>query len=310
MNEIPLFIDKNRISESKSREGGSFFQKLNRPRQQQLDLLFEIAGGIAASGSDFFYSLIESLARYVNVDRAWVAENISSSRPALRTLAVYIDGQEAENFEYSILDTAAQNAFNNPGIYLCPADVQHRFPGDSILRCCDASGYAAISLVGSGGEVLGLLAIASRHSLGNTRLLATLLRIFATRAVGELQKRKADHALRASEARLKLIFDHAPEAYLLLTPDGKVLEANQSAERLTGYTRAEMVGRDAPMAGILPEEDIRGEVSRLPAAGGFTIRHRNGRRVTAEIQSQIVPVNGTQVILLCARDVASLNTVH
>ena len=119
--------------------------------------------------------------------------------------------------------------FDDTGICLFPGDVRKRFPDDRILRVCNAGGYAGIPVVDSVGNVLGLLAVASRDPLANTRLLASQLRICANRATAELERRSADAALRASEARLKLMFDHAPDAYLLLTFDGKLLEANRAA---------------------------------------------------------------------------------
>ena len=271
-----------------------------------------VFGGIGpTSGTDFFYSLVEHLARSVDADCAWLAESIPGSKAKIRTLAVSIEGRYAENFEYSIADTPAQNMFDDAGIYLISGGVRERFPEDRILRDSNAGGYAGIPVVDAAGNVLGLLAVASCGPLANARLLASQLRICANRAAAELGKRRTESALKASEARLKLMFDHAPDAYLLLTFDGKLLEANRAAERLTGLTRADMIGRNVLIPGIMPEADIRRAAARLQvrAAGApasqeeFTILQRNGGKVFAETYSEIVTIDGEKVMLLCIRDI-------
>jgi hypothetical protein len=157
----------------------------------------------------------------------------------LRTLGVSIGRKGAENFEYSTIDTAAHSLFTNSAICLIPVGVQARFPADRILRDCAASGYAAVPLVDSSGAVLGLLALVSRDALANARFVTSQLRIFASRATAELERRRA-HATANS------------------------LEASQSAERLTGFTRAEMLGRNVLMPGIMPEEESRLSSPRRP----------------------------------------------
>jgi PAS domain S-box-containing protein len=267
--------------------------------------------GILTSASEFSYSLVEQLARSVDAHCAWIAEFISAPEPTLRTIAVSIGGEDAANFQYPIAGTPAEEMLENAGICFFSNGVQDRFPDDPILRDCDAGGYAGIPLVDSRGEVLGLLAVASPDSLANTRQLASQLRLCASRATAGLEMRRAHAALRASEARLKLIFDHAPDAYLLLTLDGKLLEANHAAERLTGLTRADMIGRNVLLPGIMPEADIRRAAARLHvrAAGApasqeeFTILHRNGSKVFAETDSELATIDGEKVMLLCMRDI-------
>jgi PAS domain S-box-containing protein len=271
----------------------------------------EEAACIPTPGSEFFYSLAEHLARAVDAHCTWIAESVSGPEPMLRTLGVSVGGRDAANFEYPIAGTPAQDMFDDTGICFFPSGVQERFPGDATLRYYDAGGYAGIPLVDTNGEVLGLLAVTSPGPLANMRQLASQLRICASRATAELEKMRADAVLRASEARLKLIFDHAPDACLLLTLDGKLLEANRAAERLTGLSRAEMVGRNVLLPGIMPEADIRRAAARLQvrAAGApasqeeFTILHRNGSKAFAETDSALATVDGERVMLLCMRDI-------
>jgi formate hydrogenlyase transcriptional activator len=64
----------------------------------------------------------------------------------------------------------------------------------------------------------------------------------------DVTKRKAaEDALRRSEAQLRAIFEHSPDAIIGTDPGGKILEVNAQAETFFGYNRAEMIGRPVEM---------------------------------------------------------------
>jgi len=57
-------------------------------------------------------------------------------------------------------------------------------------------------------------------------------------------RRRAEEQLRESEERLRLMIESVNDyAIFMLTPDGRVSTWNQGAERLKGYTQAEIVGQ-------------------------------------------------------------------
>jgi len=79
-------------------------------------------------------------------------------------------------------------------------------------------------------------------------------------AILDITERKtAEEALRESESRLRLIAESAQDAILMIDSDGRVTFWNPAAERMFGYSRAEILGRDLHAA-IAPEryqEDYR-----------------------------------------------------
>ena len=58
---------------------------------------------------------------------------------------------------------------------------------------------------------------------------------------------RAEEALRASEAQLRAIIDHSPSAIIVFSTTGEILLWNSAAERLYGWTAAEVLGRPLPM---------------------------------------------------------------
>ena len=108
--------------------------------------------------------------------------------------------------------------------------------------------------------------------------------------------------LRVSEARFREVFDFSPVGIAITEDDGRIIQANRSLEKILGYSRGELLGRqlsDLPVAGYQPivEEHYRdlagGSGFAVPgpppaAPGGW--RHRMGlpRRLGAA-QNQAGP---------------------
>ena len=58
------------------------------------------------------------------------------------------------------------------------------------------------------------------------------------------ERKRAEAALRESNERVRTICDSALDAVVMVDPDGKALYWNPAAERMFGYSRDEMLGRD------------------------------------------------------------------
>ncbi len=64
--------------------------------------------------------------------------------------------------------------------------------------------------------------------------------------------RKAEEALRRSEARLRSLFEFSPDAILVIDENGKITEVNSQVESFFGYGRAELIGQTIEM--LIPEK--------------------------------------------------------
>lgn len=77
--------------------------------------------------------------------------------------------------------------------------------------------------------------------------------------------------LYASEARFRAILQHYPDGLLILDAEGRILMANEEAQRLLGYAEAHLVGQ--PLEAFVQEE-TPGFVRALRAPGSSRLRLR------------------------------------
>src|SRR5207248_1246439 len=69
------------------------------------------------------------------------------------------------------------------------------------------------------------------------------------------QQRQAQNALRESEARKAAILQTALDAVITIDDEGKILEFNPTAEKMFGYSRANVLGR--PIAELIIPPSLR-----------------------------------------------------
>jgi PAS domain S-box-containing protein len=129
------------------------------------------------------------------------------------------------------------------------------------------------------------------------------------------EQRYALDALRASEERYRVLMDRAQDAIHVVDPNGIVLEANQAAERLTGRTKAEIVGRSF-LDFVAPQE--REEVGKRFEAsflrGGTQgeatrVVRPDGTTVDIEISASVIEIGGRPLVLAILRDISEQNAL-
>ncbi len=106
------------------------------------------------------------------------------------------------------------------------------------------------------------------------------------------ERKRAEEALRESEARFKNLFDDAPVAYHELDREGHIIKVNLTEQRLLGYTAEEMEGRLAwdfiveEVSESAVAAKLSGTAPLLPVERTF--RHKDGSLVPLLIQDQLI----------------------
>ncbi|HEX7982547.1 MAG TPA: diguanylate cyclase [Duganella sp.] len=138
------------------------------------------------------------------------------------------------------------------------------------------------------------------------------------------QEHSAQRLLQERAAELRAILDHAHDAFIALDPGGVVVDWNRQAEKLLGWTRAEVIGR--PLAAmVLPpllrrayERDMRqlaeGRAAGYLPGGGdtavlnrrveLTLHNRDCQELPVEISLAYVPRGGGHLFIAFLHDIS------
>ncbi len=173
-------------------------------RQQAEETLRNIAIGVsAATGDEFFRSLVINLANTFAVDYAFLGELDKSTKDKIKTIAVCVEGSIADNFEYDLKDTPCENVINNQPCIITDS-VQQKFPRDLLLQEMSVESYVGTPMHDSNGAVIGIFVALHSKPLSNPNLMQSMLQIFSVRAAAEKERLAGEAALRRSEEHLRL----------------------------------------------------------------------------------------------------------
>ncbi|MBP0012559.1 MAG: PAS domain S-box protein [Roseofilum sp. SID3] len=147
-----------------------------------------IAGTAVTKGIDFFPLLVRHLTEALGVSHALMAERVGDEEVSL---AYYGDGKLIPCKSLSLLGTPCEQVYKNE-VYYCELEPCQTC---SELARMGAKSYLGVALYDRQGNPMGLLCIFHRQHLTDPTHAEQILRVFAARAVTELERKRAENAL-------------------------------------------------------------------------------------------------------------------
>ncbi|HSD50827.1 MAG TPA: sigma 54-interacting transcriptional regulator, partial [Candidatus Methylomirabilis sp.] len=215
-------------------------------RRQSEEMLRSITEGTAAvTGVDFFPSLVRHMAAALRVRFAFVTESVDPANTRVRSLAFWKGDGFGDGFEFEVAGTPCEEVLKGK-VASYPRDVQRLFPRDRDLVDLGAVSYLGIPIFGASGHVIGHLAILHDKPMEQDERREATLKIFAARAGAELQRQRAEQALREMHQFSQEVINGASEGIIVYDADLRYLVFNRFMEKLTGRRAEEVVGKYAP----------------------------------------------------------------
>jgi two-component system, cell cycle sensor histidine kinase and response regulator CckA len=229
-----------------------------------------------------------------------------------RAVAWYLDGtrRTVAGSSVGVTDAPAPDLAAFAASWGTGARTTRPWLSDELTRALRGAGPERIrtATLHAGGSVVGALALAQPDDVvpDDPRLFGPIVRL-----AGEALAR----ARSVGEAlRLASIMEASGDALMATATDGTILAWNRAAERVSGFTAAEVVGRNVSTLapGGRLDEKTAGAVARLRAGGGVERleverMHRDGRRILLALT--LSPMRDDRGELTCisatARDITA-----
>jgi formate hydrogenlyase transcriptional activator len=224
-------------------------------------IVFEYAEAVSGkTGEAFFRSLVRHLALSLRANYVFVGA-LQPDGERILTLAVQGGEGEAAASEYELAGTPCAGVVQKQ-VYSYPSGVRQLFPQDRLLETLNAEGFVGAPMLDSNGRYLGLICAITPEPLENPKLAEALLKIFATRAGTELERKNYEDALAHGEERFRTFVEHANEGVMwckLEQPLSMDLPEDEQIEHLYKYTYvADCNDQAAGLFGFAKAEDLIG----------------------------------------------------
>ncbi|MDX2227034.1 MAG: PAS domain-containing protein [Verrucomicrobiae bacterium] len=138
--------------------------------------------------------LLEQLSVILDADITLIGELMPGSRERVRTLAVHSGGVIVPNFEYPLAGTPCEKALEKT-VCTFRDGVAEDFPTDQMLAQFSIRGYVGTAILGSDGQPVGIVAALYKKPIQDERVVESMLRIFATRAGAEMERKAMEEKL-------------------------------------------------------------------------------------------------------------------
>ncbi|MCA9107232.1 MAG: PAS domain S-box protein, partial [Planctomycetales bacterium] len=156
--------------------------------------------------------------------------------------------------------TPCANVWSTVSVCYYAEGVQQQFPDDKMLANFGIESYLGIPLMSSNDQCIGLLALLHTSRIDDPTRAATLLQVLGARTSVEIDRVRAEQALRSSEEKLSLIAATMPQALYVFNLQTQQTEfTNREVGRDLGYSQAELDAMGPNMLGMLlhPEDAAR-----------------------------------------------------
>jgi len=278
-------------------------------RKRAEDALRNAALAVSAVEGDKVY---EDLARQLSVtldlDLTFIAVFADEARATLRALSFWCDGRPIPNLTYAVKNTPCETVVGSE-FRAYVERVRERFPADLSWPFA-AESYAAFPLFDRDGNSLGVIGTVDREPLRDVALVESVLKIFAARAVAEIERGSAAEQLRASEEQYRAIFAASVDGMVVLDAEASIVDANPAFLSMLEYRREQLVGAH-PSDVLEPESpEICNELALTVMTGSpfhqeCRARKANGELLDIEVRGAQMHYHGKPHLLAIVRDITA-----
>jgi two-component system, cell cycle sensor histidine kinase and response regulator CckA len=150
--------------------------------------------------------------------------------------------------------------------------------------------------------------ISEKVSQENLAFIAHITGMLAEMGLKRTSEGEAERRLRESEERYRSLFGKASDGVIIMSPDGKLIEVNESFARMHGYSTGELLQMnirdlDTPKSAQLIPERMRQLLTGEILAFEVEHHHKDGHVFPLEVSANLIPIGGESYIQCFHRDI-------
>ncbi len=199
----------------------------------------------------------------------------------------------------NLVETEISNVMSSPVVTLNISDLT-----DILVPCYLFQQYSIhhLPLIDHQGAVVGLI---TQHSM-----MEQLLEAYQEAQTEIAKHQQTEIALRKSEQRYRAIMENASDAIIIANSQGNLIEVNQKAEILLGYSRDElshfhMSQLHPPSALASAKNHFRQVIEdNLAPTLESVVIHKDGREIPVDITGSFIDLEGEQIAQGIFRDIS------
>lgn len=239
-----------------------------------------------------------------------------------------VDAWHAPGVGASAFEEASREASFEPGVglpgrvwadeeaaWLRDVTLDRNFARAAVAADCGMHGAFAFPIRSSRG-VLGVVEFFTEERADPDRYLLDLMTTIGYQLGQQMERTRAEEAVRASEARKSAMLEASLDCIVSIDADGLVLEFNAAAERTFGYSAEEAIGREMAELIVPPalRERHREGLSRYLATGEphvlgrrleITAMRRDGSEFPVELTITRIALDGPPTFTGFLRDISA-----
>lgn len=215
------------FSKIKLKEQSDLFEQRVLTRTSELNETNRILESIVNSivglkGQELFDSIVKTVCDIFQCECSILGE--FSDAMTISALAMALDGKFIQNYKYEMAGTPCEKV-TEKGYCIYEQNVSKLFPEDRDLIELRAEGYVGIPLYTKNKEPLGIINAVSRSKLEIPPNSENILKILSTKVAGEIERRRAEQALKNAHEELEMKVAERTEALQQEIEERKQLEA-------------------------------------------------------------------------------------
>ncbi|MFA5907729.1 MAG: PAS domain S-box protein [Vicinamibacterales bacterium] len=191
---------------------------------------------LGLKGAAFFDSTVRSLAELLDCEVAFASQRVAVQRSQLQTIAIIEDGALQRDYAYDVTNRPCHDVLEaGAGVFVSRGARKH-YPLDPILAAKQIEAVAAVPIIDHGGRVIGVVGVMSRRPLTHPSRTEAILGLFGVSIAAEIERERGARQFRD-------LVEFASDGIVMTDRHGLITLVNRQAERLFGWSREELVGR-------------------------------------------------------------------